>query len=99
MISDTDALLTTVWSRFLYQDCEPQLTDLANTRHCDLYLLTDVDVPWIEDPVRYLPEDRKNFHELCRETLEANDRPYIRISGSWEERFSSAVAAIEDLFR
>lgn len=98
IISDTDPLLTTVWSEFLYQSCEPDLTQLAQSRKADLYLLTDVDVPWVADDVRYLPEDRKNFRELCEQTLKENNRHYISISGSWDQRFATAVKAIENLF-
>ncbi len=98
LITDTDPLSTTVWSQFLYQKCDPQLFDLAKSRSYDLYLLTDVDVPWVEDPVRYLPEDRKNFHQLCESTLQNHRRKYVPISGSWELRFQTAVEAIERLF-
>ncbi|YCM46196.1 AAA family ATPase [Verrucomicrobiaceae bacterium 227] len=99
LITDTDALLTTVWSQFLYQQCDPQLEELAKSRDSDLYLLTDVDVPWVEDPVRYLPSDRSNFHALCETTLKENGKDFVKLSGSWEKRFKTAVEAIEALFK
>ena len=99
LISDTDALLTTVWSEFLYQDCDQNIQQLADQNIHDLYLLTDVDVPWVADPVRYLPEDRSNFHALCEDTLKRKQRNYVKLSGSWEERFQTAVKAIEKLIQ
>ena len=97
LISDTDALLTTVWSEFLYQDCNPEIQHLAKQHSHHLYLLTDIDVPWVADPIRYLPEDRANFLELCENTLAKNGMNYVKLSGSWEERFETAVGAIETL--
>lgn len=97
LITDTDALLTTVWSKFLYNTCSLDLSTLAESKNYDLYLLTDVDVPWVEDSVRYLPEDRKNFHALCEETLKKHGKNYVHVRGSWEERMATAVAAIDGL--
>lgn len=98
IITDTDALLTSVWSQFLYQRCHPWITETARSRNYDLYLLTDVDVPWVKDDVRYLPEDRQNFLELCEQTLIKENRPYVKLSGDWETRLATAIKAIEGLF-
>ncbi len=69
--------------------------ELAQRRTYDLYLLLDVDVPWVADVTRYLPEDRSGFFNRCRAELEARGRRYVRITGSWEERFAQACAAVE----
>ena len=96
-VMDTDVLATTVWSNFLYNNCPTWIEAAADDRAADLYLLTDVDVPWIEDVVRYLPENRADFFELCQTALKSRERNVIRVSGSWEERFEIAVRAVESV--
>jgi nicotinamide riboside kinase len=49
--------------------------------------LLDVDVPFVEDIVRYIPEQRKDFFDSCTRVLEREGRPYIVVRGSWEERW------------
>ena len=99
IVSDTDILLTTVWSKFLYGSCPEWIEELAAERKADLYLLTDVDVPWVGDEVRYLPENRSDFFDLCRSTLEANDCNFVELRGAWSERDESARRAVAQLFR
>lgn len=97
LITDTDPLLTTVWSQFLYNRCDPWITEIARSRNYDLYLLTDTDVPWVADAVRYLPNDRKNFLALCEKTLIKENRIFIKLSGDWDTRMSTAIEAIDKL--
>lgn len=97
LIADSDPLLTTVWSQALYGRCDSKIEALAQDRHYDLYLLADVDVPWVDDGVRYLPERRKEFFGACKATLEAKGRRYVVISGSWQDRFAIARRAVKEL--
>ena len=64
----------------------------------DLYLLTDVDVPWINDGQRYMAHARGDFFARCKRALQGLDRPHVTLSGGWEERFHRAVGAIENIF-
>ena len=97
LFCDTDLLTTTIWSDWMFGGCEEWIVDEARRRQYDLYLVTDVDVPWVEDQVRYLPEERRSFFDRCIQELTALDRPFHIVNGSWEERFSSAVAAVDEL--
>lgn len=97
LFTDTDLLATTIWSDVLFGACDPWITQEAAKRHYDLTLLLDVDVPWVEDQVRYLPEDRRGFFERCEAALKAHDRRYVIIRGSWQERFAQAVTAVDEL--
>ena len=98
LFSDTDLLTTTVWSNVLFGTCPEWLYEAANVMTYDLYLVTDIDVPWIDDNQRYLFDIRREFLDLCVQALEERNRPYVMISGTWEERFSKAVQAVEKLF-
>ena len=79
----------------MFKNCEPWIVDEVENRSYDLYLLTDVDVPWVPDQVRYLPEVRKSFFERCRDELEKRGRPFHIVSGSWEQRLKTAIEAVQ----
>ena len=95
LIADTDPLATLIWSDVLFAKVSPVVRDLADARAADLYLLTDADVPWVADPVRYRPEGGREFLDRCRAELDARGRRSVAIRGGWDERFEAAVAAIE----
>ena len=94
---DTDLIATTIWSDWLFNSCPDWILEEANRRTYDLYLLTDVDVPWIDDTVRYLPEERQSFLDRSIKELEDRNRNYVLLSGDWETRFKQANRAVKDL--
>ncbi len=97
LICDTDPLTTLVWSEVLYGTCDPFVRQQAEKRSYDLYLLLDVDVPWVADVVRYLPQERRAFFERCRAELERRGRRHVHLRGSWDERWVRACEAVERL--
>lgn len=97
LFCDTDMLTTKIWSDWLFGQTDPWVENAIGSEKHDLYLLTTADVPWVEDPVRYLPNDRYNFERKCEESLHAYDRRFVKISGSWDERLETAVEAVEAL--
>jgi HTH-type transcriptional repressor of NAD biosynthesis genes len=97
LFSDTDALTTTIWSEALFGRTDPEIEQLARRQTYALTLLLDVDVPWVADPVRYLPAERKSFFDRCRRALDRAGRPYVIVSGDFETRTRSAIAAVEEL--
>jgi NadR type nicotinamide-nucleotide adenylyltransferase len=97
LFCDTDLLMTTVYSDLYYGHCPPWLREMAEGRKYDLYLLLDVDVPWVADPQRDMPHRREEIRDRCRQALESRGRPFVLIRGSWEERFGAAVRAVDTL--
>ncbi len=97
IFSDTDLITTTVWSDVLFGKCPEWITAEANKREYDLYLLTDIDVPWVKDNQRYLPNDRKEFLERCIQELKSRGRKYVIVNGPWDERFRKACVEVEKL--
>lgn len=97
LFCDTDPLTTQIWSEFLYGQADDEVVQLAKTRHYDLTILCDVDVPWVEDEVRYLPNDRVNFLQACERKLIEHNRHYIKVSGDWQQRLELAAAAVKRL--
>lgn len=97
LVCDTDPLLTVVWSEALYGDCPETIQSSARERRYDLTLLCDVDVPWVADPVRYLPDERRSFFERCERALASQRRRFVRIQGDFTQRFAAARAAIDSM--
>ncbi|WP_201740403.1 AAA family ATPase [Leeuwenhoekiella aestuarii] len=84
---DTDLLETKVYSKAYYDGwCDAQVVDAAKNNTYDLYLLTYIDTPWQADDLRDRPEQREEMFEYFRQALIDNDRPYILVKGSLEER-------------
>lgn len=97
LVCDTNPLATVVWSEALFGACDATVLAIAAARRYDLTLLLDADVPFVPDPVRYLPHARRDFFERCVRALEAHGRPYVIVRGSFEARLADAVSATQRL--
>jgi NadR type nicotinamide-nucleotide adenylyltransferase len=97
LICDTDVLTTVIWSELYFGECPEWVRAEAARRRYDLYLLLDIDVPWVPDPQRDQPHTREWFRERCRAALRARGARFVEIGGGWEQRFARAVAAVEGL--
>ena len=65
-------------------------------RRYELHLLLDVDVPWVADPQRDRPHLRRELLARLTRALENDRRPYVLVSGGWDERFERARAAVAE---
>ncbi|HEY1836420.1 MAG TPA: ATP-binding protein [Rhizomicrobium sp.] len=97
LILDTDAVMTAVWSDVLLPH---RMAELNDVKAADFYLLTDIDVPFEPDAIRYFPDsaERARMFALCRAELERRVLPYVVVSGSREERLATAIGAINARF-
>jgi NadR type nicotinamide-nucleotide adenylyltransferase len=93
LVLDTDLVSTMVYARHYYGACPAWIEQAARERLADLYLLSDIDVPWVADPARDRPHLRGEMHALFAATLDALGARCVTIRGSWRERLTSAVAA------
>lgn len=97
LIGDTDLLSTAVYAAHYYGRAPDWIPEAARSRRPDLYLLLDIDLPWIPDPQRDRGHRRPEMHALFRAAVEASGAPFIIISGNADARFASARAAIDGL--
>ncbi len=95
-ILDTDPLMTAVWADMLFGRRDPWFGAWQAT--ADLYLLFDIDLPWIEDGTRMFGTAgaRQRFFDLSKAELERRGVRWALISGDGEGRFRAALEAIED---
>ena len=98
LIADTDALMTAAWSQMMIGYAPDEL---ICHRQADLYLMLGTDAPFIDDGTRVYgePEVRGRFDRVAREVLAVARANVVEVSGSWDERFAAACAAIDDLCR
>ena len=95
LLTDTDALSTTVWTRWLYGAPDTAVEELARTHPCDFYLLLSPDLPWVPDMVRYFEGRGQEFFDDCEKTLQAYGRPYAVIGGQGDARLENAIRKVD----
>lgn len=96
VLFDTDPLITTVWADMMFGEHDPWFDGF--TGYADLYLLLDIDLPFVDDGLRVYAkaEERQRFFDLCKAELDRRRVPYAIIQGEGEARFTAALAAISD---
>lgn len=97
VIRDTDLVSTTIYARHYYGACPAWIDAAAKRRRADLYLLCDIDVPWVADDVRDSPHAREHMQALFVRALDALGVPTVTIRGSWADRLDAAIAAVSSL--
>jgi len=99
LFCDTNLLVTKVFSDIYYSNCDAILERAAKKHKYDLIFLTDVDVPWEADDLRDKPNDRKTTFEIFEKALIDFKKPYIKLSGTKEDRFEKATKIISDFLK
>ena len=98
LFCDTDLLTTATYSKLYFNGyCDPDLQENAIKNHYDLYLLMDIDIPWIKDDLRDRPNDRKVFFNSFKNSLDLNKNNYALISGNFQKRKEMAIDLINNL--
>ncbi len=98
LIHDTDLLSTLVYSRHYFGSSPRWVERAVVHRMADLYLLADVDVPWIaEDQQRDRPHRRDEMQSLFRQALIGHGARFVEVSGTPERRLHRACIHIDPL--
>jgi NadR type nicotinamide-nucleotide adenylyltransferase len=93
VLFDTDPLITAVWAEMMFGKRDAWFDGF--TGYADLYLLLDIDLPFVDDGLRVYakPEERRHFFDLCKAELDNRGVNYALIQGEGEARFAAALAA------
>ena len=94
---DTDMYVMKVWCEFVFEKCHHWILNRIVERQYDLYLLCNIDLPWVKDELREYPdlESRKKLYNYYKDILINQQVPWIDISGDYEERLRKAIAAVD----
>ena len=95
LVSDTDALATAIWHERYRGYRSASVDRIASERLADLYLLSDVDIPFVQDGFRDGEHIRGWMHRRFLEELERRKLDYVVLSGAHPVRLAAASAAIE----
>lgn len=96
---DTDMYVMKVWCEFVFGNCHRFVLDNIVSRKYDLYLLCNVDLPWVKDELREYPdlETRRKLYFIYKDIMINQSTPWVDISGGYEERFEKAVKGVDKL--
>ena len=100
LIFDTDVMTTKIWSEIFCGESSYYVNSLEEhyIQKGDLYLLMDIDVPWIDDGLRFPDAIRKwHFNRIKKELIDKNLKYHI-ISGNYDKRLYKVLNKI-DSFR
>ncbi|MEO6150788.1 MAG: ATP-binding protein [Mucilaginibacter sp.] len=96
LICDTTFITIKIWSDQLFGQSPPEVLEELPEHPYDLYLLLDIDMPWVDDPLRDFPDMREHFMQVWHKELQALSAKYVVISGLGQQRYDAAVAAVDD---
>ncbi len=94
LICDTTLMVIKIWSEFKYQSCDDWIITEEKSRSYDLFLLTDIDLPWEQDPLREHPDKRKELFTVYYRYLIRSNRPFHIVFGSDQERTNRAILLV-----
>jgi len=99
LLIDTDMYVMKVWSEIVFNRCDNRILTAIAQRPYDLYLLCDTDLPWVADELREYPdlEMRQTIFQYYKDAMVNQHIPFTVIKGSYQQRFETALAAIEQL--
>ncbi len=74
---DTDMYVMKVWCEFVFGNCHRFILDEIVKRKYDLYLLCNVDLPWVKDELREYPdlENRLKLYYIYKDIMIINQCP------------------------
>ena len=100
LVCDTDAFATGVWHERYLGFASPEIETLVqNHRAPDLYLLADVNTPFVQDGTRDGEAIRGWMHARFVEKTTQQNRKCVFLQGSFEERFLQAINSIDDILQ
>ncbi len=96
---DTDMYVLKVWCEFVFDKCHHWILNQIVDRKYDLYLLGNIDAPWVKDELREYPDPviREKLYHHYKDIMVNQSVPWVDISGNYEERLQKAIAAVDEL--
>jgi NadR type nicotinamide-nucleotide adenylyltransferase len=96
---DTDMYVMKVWCEFVFEKCHHWILNRIVERKYDLYLLCNIDMPWVKDELREYPDLKTREKLYChyKDIMVNQPVPWVDVSGNYEERVQKAVTAIDQM--
>jgi NadR type nicotinamide-nucleotide adenylyltransferase len=97
LICDTDPFATTIWHERYLGSPSREVQEVADARKYDLYILTNTDIPFVQDGIRDGEHIRQWMHDRFHDDLTRLPTPMLVVSGPHETRLAAAIARIDAL--
>jgi HTH-type transcriptional regulator, transcriptional repressor of NAD biosynthesis genes len=97
LICDTNSFATELWHERYVGFMSNRLKKVSSKANADLYVLTDTDIPFVQDGTRDGEHIRQNMHNRFLQELQKRKLKYIVVSGSREKRLKESILAIAKL--
>ncbi len=96
---DTNMYVLKVWSEFVFGECHHWILNQLVENKYDLYLLCDIDLPWVKDELREYPDlkTREKLYHYYKDILVNQIVPWVNIRGNYEERLQKAIEAVDKI--
>lgn len=93
---DTDLYVLKVWNEYVFEKCHQFILNEIVSRKYDLYLLCNVDLPWVKDDLREYPDEetRKELYHIYKDLLINQQTPWAEINGNYDKRLQKAIEAV-----
>jgi len=101
LFCDTEAITTKIFAElYINKRNIPQIEEIIDKQNFDLWLLLDVDVPWVNDGTREFDKERTIHFNRIKEELDIRGINYRIISGSnYEDRLKKAIFEVNKLLK
>ena len=95
LFSDTELINYKVWLLDVFGECPDWIEKEIINKKYSLYLLTNPDIPFVDDSVRENPYRRDYFYEWYKAELEKRNFPFEIIKGTGVERITNAIQIVK----
>lgn len=99
LFADTEMIVLKIWCEVKFGKCHPWILNRLANQNYDLYLFTDIDLPWQPDPLREHPDKRRELFKLYLDELKKQNLPFEIINGIGKKRLENAMDIIEKRFK
>jgi|SRR3989338_350214 len=98
LFCDTNSLVTYVWQEFFMGESTQEVENLFKKRKYSLYIITDTDIPYVQDSVR-IGKRRDWMHKRLIEILKTHNQPHIVVSGHLKKRLDFSKDAVDEIIK
>lgn len=97
LFCDTNLWVIRIWAEYQYGRCPSWILQSLKRRTYAHYFLTNIDTPWVYDPLREHPDNptRQKLFAIYAQHLSCQSTPYDCLSGPHHKRLQSAIAIIK----
>ena len=98
LFCDTDLITTQIYSQTYLHRVPGILYELERRIKYDQYFLFDIDLPWIDDGLRDLGNQRKEMYDVFKNELVKRKIPFVNVHGNHDVREQIIKRELNRLF-